>query len=197
MRLCSEDGCGGKYYAKDLCQKHYVREKRAANPTKRDPYDQAYRERHKEEKARRDKIYREDNKERLKEYFKKYHTEHKDEKRTYEANKKASDINYRICHSLRNRIRLAIKNKQKVGSAVRDLGCSIGSFRLFIENQFEPGMSWDNYGQWHLDHVIPLSSFDLTDRTQFLDAANWLNYQPLWATDNIRKGSSPPFGAIE
>ena len=83
-----------------------------------------------------------------------------------------------------------IEGKQKAGSAVRDLGCSIPAFRLYIENQFEPGMSWDNYGKWHLDHVMPLSGFDLTDRTQFLEACNWLNYQPLWAADNIRKGGA-------
>jgi len=51
-------------------------------------------------------------------------------------------------------------------------------------------MSWDNYGEWHLDHVQPLSSFDLTDRVDFLEACNWLNIQPLWAEDNLKKGDN-------
>ncbi len=50
-------------------------------------------------------------------------------------------------------------------------------------------MSWDNYGEWHLDHIRPLSSFDIADRAQFLIAAHYTNYQPLWAADNISKGS--------
>lgn len=50
-------------------------------------------------------------------------------------------------------------------------------------------MSWDNWGEWHLDHIQPLASFDLTDREQFLQATNYTNYQPLWALENIRKGA--------
>ena len=84
---------------------------------------------------------------------------------------------------------IAVRNNQKTGSAARDLGCSIGTFKLYLENQFEEGMSWDNYGDWHLDHVIPLAQYDLSNQTEFLEAANWLNYQPLWATENLSKGS--------
>ena len=97
------------------------------------------------------------------------------------------NLDERIKQRLRTRMYIAVRNGQKSGSAVRDLGCSIPHFKLYIENQFDPGMSWDNYGEWHLDHVIPLSNYDLNDRNQFLEAANWLNYQPLWAIDNLRK----------
>ena len=100
------------------------------------------------------------------------------------------DINLRIKERLRTRMYIAVRSVQKSGSAVRDLGCSISSFKLFIENQFEDGMNWDNYGDWHLDHVMPLAYYDLTDRSQFLEAANWLNYQPLWAIDNLQKSAS-------
>lgn len=76
----------------------------------------------------------------------------------------------------------------------RDLGCSLGEFKLYIENQFEPGMTWDNYGtKWHLDHFIPLSYFDLNDRTQFLEAFHYTNVQPLWAKDNLKKSNKLPF----
>jgi len=118
----------------------------------------------------------------------KYYQMHKDERAKYIRDRRRTNIQCRLAGVLRSRLGSAIKGGYKAGSAVGDLGCSIGTFRLFIENQFEPGMTWDNYGEWHLDHVQPLASFDLTDRSQFITACNWLNYQPLWAVDNIRKG---------
>ena len=68
------------------------------------------------------------------------------------------------------------------------LGCSWLFFRDYIESKFSHGMTWDNYGEWHLDHVIPLASFDLTDKKQVLAACHYTNISPLWATQNIRKG---------
>jgi hypothetical protein len=99
------------------------------------------------------------------------------------------DIRYKLALNLRRRITKAIKIGQKSGSAVSDLGCSINEFKIYIEQQFQSEMSWDNYGiyGWHLDHIIPLASFDLTDRAQFLKACHYTNYQPLWAEDNLKK----------
>jgi hypothetical protein len=96
----------------------------------------------------------------------------------------------RIAHNLRSRMYQAVTRGFKTGSAVRDLGCSIPEFMLHVESQFTDNMSWDNYGQWHLDHIEPLAGFDLTDRQQFLKAAHYTNYQPLWAKDNLMKGCS-------
>jgi len=109
----------------------------------------------------------------------------------YDIRKSEIDPNYRIAKRLRNRLNTAVKTGQKSGSAVRELGCSIDQFKLYIESLFKPGMSWDNWAHdtWHLDHIIPLSHFDLTDREQFLRAINYTNYQPLWATDNFAKGA--------
>src|SRR2546421_9319002 len=73
--------------------------------------------------------------------------------------------------SLRDRVRKIFQRGKgiRAGSAVRDLGCSIEFFKEYISGQFLFGMSWDNYGYWHLDHIRPLASFDLTDRAQFLE----------------------------
>ncbi len=92
-----------------------------------------------------------------------------------------------IC--LHRRLNNALKGNFKSGSAVRDLGCSIAEFRTYIAAKFQPGMSWGNYGEWHLDHIKPLASFNLADREQFLKAFHFTNYQPLWAKDNLAKGS--------
>jgi len=63
---------------------------------------------------------------------------------------------------MRNRIHLAIKRNQKHGSLSDLLGCSVPELRLHLERQFKPGISWDNYGQWHIDHIRPCAKFDLS-----------------------------------
>jgi hypothetical protein len=60
-----------------------------------------------------------------------------------------------------------------------------------MESKFQPGMTWDNRGkEWHIDHIIPLATFNLQDRRQFLVACHYTNLQPLWARDNMVKGMS-------
>ena len=166
----------------------------------RSTYMRIYRQNHKKEISDQRRAYRLANKEKTTSYMKIWHQDHEKEELIYRRNRKKetakymmmrrrNNINSRLADNLRSRMWQAVHGNFKTGSAVRDLGCSISSFRLYIENQFEPKMSWDNYGKWHLDHVQPLVSFDLTDKPQFLTACNWLNYQPLWAGDNIRKRS--------
>lgn len=107
--------------------------------------------------------------------------------REYHRTRYASDLNFRLANCLRARLRKALKRNWKSGSAVRDLGCSIESLKSWLMYQFQPGMTWENYGEWEIDHVKPLASFDLTDRTQLLEACNWFNLQPMWANDNLQK----------
>ena len=78
------------------------------------------------------------------------------------------------------------------GSAVRDLGCTIEELKLYLAAKFQPGMSWENwsFAGWHIDHIRPLASFDLTDSAQFKLAVHYTNLQPLWAKDNFSKGDS-------
>ena len=86
---------------------------------------------------------------------------------------------------------MALQKSYKKGSAVKDLGCSINFLKQYLESLFQPGMSWDNYGRngWHIDHKKPLSKFNLSDREDLLRACHYTNLQPLWATDNIKKGN--------
>lgn len=98
------------------------------------------------------------------------------------------DLNFKLAYNLRTRLSHAIKRHSKRGSAVSDLGCSIEQFKNYVKSKFDNKMTWENYGKWHLDHIIPLSSFNLSDREQFIKACHYTNYQPLWAIDNIRKG---------
>ncbi len=70
-------------------------------------------------------------------------------------------------------------------------GCSVGFLKEYLEKQFSPGMSWNNWSRdgWHIDHIRPLKSFDLTDREQVKQACHYTNLRPAWAKDNLSKGA--------
>ena len=135
------------------------------------------------------KIYNQVNKNKLQEYFKKYFQQNKFKVYNYINNRLKTDPQYKLSLSLRRRLRCALKGNYRSGSAVKDLGCSIEEFKKYIESKFQDGMSWNdwNYEGWHIDHIKPLSSFDLTDRNQLLQACHYTNLQPLWAKDNMAK----------
>ena len=101
----------------------------------------------------------------------------------------SNDINYRLRKLLRSRLNSAIVNG-KSGSAVKDLGCSIEELKIYIESKFQEGMSWNNHSKhgWHIDHVVPLSHFDLANPSELKKACHYTNLQPLWAFDNLSKG---------
>ncbi len=69
------------------------------------------------------------------------------------------------------------------------LGCSLEEFVQHIENQFKSGMSWNNYSEWEIDHVKPLSLFNLADGGQLREAMSLINIQPLWRSENRRKSN--------
>ena len=69
------------------------------------------------------------------------------------------------------------------------VGCGIDALKKHIELKFQDGMSWDNYGKWHIDHVRPCSSFDLSKPEEQSKCFHYSNIQPLWAEENLRKGA--------
>jgi endogenous inhibitor of DNA gyrase (YacG/DUF329 family) len=109
---------------------------------------------------------------------------------------KKSSINNKLIHSLRSRLNHALKRGFKAGSAVRDLGCSIEELKKHLESKWHPHpetgelMTWNNHALrgWHIDHIKPLDSFDLSNREQLKIACHYTNLQPLWWRDNIIKG---------
>lgn len=106
-------------------------------------------------------------------------------------NKQKSNIIHTLRCLLRTRINTAIKSNTKTGSAVRDLGCTIPELKSYLESKFKPGMTWDNWSRtgWHIDHIIPLSTFNLQDPEEFKKAVHYTNLQPLWASENLSKGN--------
>lgn len=109
----------------------------------------------------------------------------------HEREKRAEDIQYRLRDNIRSRFRQALRGITKGLGAIKALGCTIEYLKQYLESKFQLGMSWDNYGfyGWHIDHIVPLASFDLTDINQVKKACHYTNLQPLWAEDNLRKGA--------
>jgi len=93
----------------------------------------------------------------------------------------------RIKINLRRRVHHAIQDNYKSASTLILLGCSVEQFKTHLELQFTEGMTWDNYGQWHIDHIKPCYSFDLSKPEQQLECFNYLNQRPLWAIDNLSR----------
>lgn len=110
----------------------------------------------------------------------------------YRRHKIKTDPQFKLSCSLRSRLSTLLKQSRakKYNTTLELLGCSLNEFKNYIEKQFQTGMSWDNYGNWHIDHVRPCSSFDLTKEQDQKLCFRYSNLQPLWAKDNLVKSSS-------
>lgn len=95
----------------------------------------------------------------------------------------------RIACSLRIRVRQALKKLPKLAKTEELLGCSFEFLKEYLTKLFLPSMTWDNYGEWHIDHIKPCASFDMIDPNQQRECFHYTNLQPLWAKDNLSKGS--------
>ena len=109
--------------------------------------------------------------------------EHNREKKTC----KICDPQGHLANIVRNSVYRAL-HSDKEKHSIEYLGCSIQHFKEHIEKQFIDGMTWDNYGEWQIDHIIPLK-YDNPTLEETIERLHWENTQPLWATDNISKGN--------
>lgn len=140
-----------------------------------------------------------------KEYGRKYYLQHKDRqrelerlnkdkinarKREREKERRQTDVNYKIKKNLRGRIYKAVKQNIKSESTMILIGCSVEELKIYLSSMFTEGMNWNNYGKWHIDHIKPCASFDLSDPVQQKECFHYSNLQPMWAIENIRKSSS-------
>lgn len=107
----------------------------------------------------------------------------------YQKKKLLTDIKYKLTRNLRNRLYYALKNKnwKKDTHFTSYIGCTKEDLVMYLESRFQNGMSWDNYGDWHIDHRVPLSSARSTD--EMYKMCHYTNLYPMWAEDNIRKSN--------
>jgi hypothetical protein len=141
-------------------------------------------------------------------YYRKNNPKYKERQRERHKERLKTDTNYRILCSCRNRIYDAVKNGCKSDTSLGLLGFNDADFQdkqsflyfvaSYLEEKFVDGMTWENYGNpngdhtggWHIDHIVPCASFDLTDPEQQKECFHYTNLQPLWAFDNMSKGSN-------
>ena len=109
----------------------------------------------------------------------------------YKRNRYQNDQKYRLMRNLRTRLCGAFRAQgvRKTTSTMKLCGCSLEKLKQHLESQFTEGMTWDNKGDWHVDHIKPCASFDLTDPEEQKKCFHYTNLQPLWALDNMRKGA--------
>ena len=150
-------------------------------------YLKNYYETHKKYFKKYYQNYYQINKEELKMKHKKYKKIHRKELNLYEKNRKKDNINYKIMCNLRNRLWEALKRNVKSESTIILLGCPIKKLKKHLKKQFKKGMTWKNYGKWHIDHIKPCASFDLSKPKEQRKCFHYTNLQPLWAEENQSK----------
>lgn len=121
---------------------------------------------------------------------KKYLAENKDKINAY-ARKRREAIDVKLNTYIGNRVRQSMKGCKQKTKWLAIVGYSVQSLREHLESLFIDGMSWDNYGKWHIDHIRPIASFDFSGDPFETAKECWRldNLQPLWAIDNIKKGA--------
>jgi len=109
---------------------------------------------------------------------------------SYERKMLNTNIEYKIKHVLRSRIRDALKKHlaHKYRNTNDLTSCTMEELKLYLEAKFTEGMTWENHGDWHVDHIRPCCSFDLTQEEEQKKCFHYTNLQPLWASDNLSKG---------
>jgi hypothetical protein len=175
--------------------------------------DKLHYQKNREQKLRWQKQYGEIHREERLEYLREYRAKHKTriakqqleyvktnraeisaKQRVRLKNRYHSDVCYKLASVLRARLYQALKKNYKRSGTMELLGCTLDEFRSYIENQFTEGMTWDNWAKdgWHIDHIQPISHFDLTDPEQLRAACHYSNLRPLWARQNISEGNRRP-----
>ena len=156
-----------------------------------------YEVKHKEERD----LYKKEWSQRNKDYRKQYHKEWREKnkesyqeyRRNYEKTKKDSDPAYKLASYTRTAIYTCLKerNINKYKNTFDLLPYGLEDLVQHLEKKFQEGMTWENYGEWHVDHVKPMSSFvfENPEDKEFQECWSLDNLQPLWGKDNLIKGS--------
>ena len=122
-------------------------------------------------------------------YYQKHKKEIIRQTTEYQNNRRKTDPGFKMKRNLRSRLYSALKsqNARKSNRTLKLTGCTVPFLMGYIESKFKEGMTWENYGTWHMDHIYPCSKFDLTKEEEQRKCFHYTNLQPLWASENISK----------
>jgi hypothetical protein len=150
-----------------------------------------YRKNNQDKVKLANKEWREKNENYIKKRMKLWRDNNKNHIKTYKKNKYNNDFLHKLTENVRCRINTFLNRKNiiKKNKTFDVVGCSPQFLKEYLENKFTDDMTWDNYGfyGWHIDHIIPLSSSKTEEEIYKL--CHYSNLQPLWAIDNLKKGS--------
>lgn len=177
---------GHKNWCK-LCTKEYDKEYKTKNQKKIKKQQIEYRQKNRETLNLYRKKWGTDNPDKVSKNAKIHRIKYKDLINTKRREKRKNNIHFKLRTIISNRIRMALIRGSKNSTSYDLTGCSWEYLKLHLESKFTKGMSWDNYGEWHIDHIKPCCSFDLTDIEQQKICFHYTNLQPLWAIDNLKK----------
>jgi len=177
-----------------LCHNKDRRERYRVNREREREKQKEYYEANKEKLAVMYREYAVRNKEKIQRYQRQYKVLNREklrrQTREYMAKKRSENIEEKIKDRLRARVNKCVKFGYKGAKTMDLIGCSVEYLMAYLESKFKPGMSWENYGSyWHIDHIRPCASFDLTDKEQQKICFHYTNLQPLEAIKNIKKGA--------
>lgn len=159
--------------------------------------DAKYYKKNKEKILDRYSKWSKENRDYLREYHTKWREENRDKvnkyRRDYEKNKKDSDPSYKLSCYTRTAIYTCLKerNINKYKNTFDYLPYTLDELMGHLEKQFSNSMSWDNYGEWHVDHITPMSKFNITspEDESFQECWSLSNLRPLWGEENLSKGN--------
>jgi len=148
------------------------------------------------EKIERTRVWRQNNPDHLKAYHKRIWIEKKEEILARKRKRKREDPLFRLLENTRTYIwqqtTKALNEKGqdyvKEHQTCELIGCTWEEYADHLRSLYKPGMTDENYGEWHVDHIIPCSSFDLSDPEQVKKCFHYSNTQPLWRHENLSKG---------
>ena len=159
--------------------------------------DKKWRDNNKECLSLKHKKWSEKNRDHLNDYHQKWREKnidkHREYKRKYEKHRKDTDPLYKLISNFRTAIYQVLKesNVEKNGHYFDILGYTPEELINHLEKQFTEGMTWDNYGEFHVDHKLPISSFNIKEigDEEFMKCWSLDNLQPMWGEENIRKSN--------
>ena len=137
------------------------------------------------------RIYYNETRDQRLEYGKRYNNETRDQRREYRKNRRQTDPKFKLSCNLRNRVYQAFRaqNVRKDSRTMDILGCSHTFVKDWIEFQIHVDMTLENYGKvWHIDHCLPVCSFNSFNEDEMRKCFNWNNLRPIYSKDNLEKG---------